>query len=247
MTASTSESLSFEKVWALFQETDRKFQESDRKLQESDRKFQEWRQAAKEEADRKLQEADRKFQESDRKFQEWWQAAKEEADRSMRELRESMQETDRRMKETDRRIGELGNRFGELAEHLVAPSIKEKFNALGFTFDKCSQNIDIADALDKYSGAEIDILLENGDVAIAIEIKARALTKDVDRHLERMEVLRRWADRHNDQRTFLGAVAGAIMPEEVRKHALKAGFYVIEQTGDTVSINIPPDFKPREW
>ena len=186
-----------------------------------------------------FQETDRKFQETDRKFQELRE--------DMRETDRCMKETDRRMKETDRKIGELGNRFGELAEHLVAPSIKEKFNALGFTFDKCSQNIDIADAQDKYSGAEIDILLENGDVAIAIEIKARALTGDIERHLERMEVLRRWADRHHDKRKFLGAVAGAIMPDEVRRYALKAGFYVIEQTGDTVFINVPSDFRPREW
>jgi hypothetical protein len=37
------------------------------------------------------------------------------------------------------------------------------------------------------------------------------------------------------------------MKNEVRDYAHKTGFYVIEQTGDTVMINIPPDFKPREW
>ena len=164
-----------------------------------------------------------------------------------RETDRRMQETARRMKETDRRIGELSNRFGELAEHLVVPNIKEKFNALGYTFDKISQNIDISDDLDRYSGAEIDILLENGDIAIAVEVKAKTLYKDVDRHAERMEVLRRWADRHNDKRKFLGAVAGAILTKEVRNYALKAGFYVIEQTGDTVKIDAPKGFKPREW
>ncbi|MDR0586143.1 MAG: hypothetical protein LBG26_02785, partial [Treponema sp.] len=33
------EGLSFEKVWAMFQETDKKFQETDRKFQETDRRF----------------------------------------------------------------------------------------------------------------------------------------------------------------------------------------------------------------
>jgi hypothetical protein len=186
--------------------------------------FQETREQMRE-TDRRFQETDRRFQETDRKFQE----------------------TREQMRETDRRIGELGNRFGELAEHLVAPNIREKFNALHYTFDKISQNVDISDALDKYSGAEIDILLENGDIAIAVEVKAKPLYKDVDRHLERMEVLRRWADRHNDKRKFLGAVAGAILPKEVRNYTLKAGFYVIEQTGDTVRIDTPDGFKPREW
>ncbi|OQX03223.1 MAG: hypothetical protein BWK80_56095, partial [Desulfobacteraceae bacterium IS3] len=31
----------FERVWQMFQETDRKFQETDRKFKETDRKFQE--------------------------------------------------------------------------------------------------------------------------------------------------------------------------------------------------------------
>ena len=203
MTATASEGLSFEKVWAMFQETDKKFLALREDMKETDRKFL--------------------------------------------ELREDMKETDRRMKETDRKIGELGNRFGELAEHLVAPSIREKFNALHFDFGKCSQNVDIADAQDRYKGAEIDILLENGDLAVAVEVKARPQYKDIDRHLERMEVLRRWADRHNDKRRFRGAVAGAIMPIEVQNYALSAGFYVIEQTGDTVRIHIPEGFLPREW
>jgi hypothetical protein len=188
--------LTFEKVWAMFQETREQMRETDRKFQETDRQFK---------------------------------------------------ETALRMKETDRRIGELSNRFGELAEHLVAPSIREKFNALHYTFDKISQDVDINDAQDRYSGAEIDILLENGDIAIAVEVKAKPNYKDVERHIERMEVLRRWAGRHDDKRKFRGAIAGAIMPKEVRNYVLKAGFYVIEQTGDTVKIDVPKGFTPREW
>jgi hypothetical protein len=33
----------------------------------------------------------------------------------------------------------------------------------------------------------------------------------------------------------------------VRDYAQKTGFYTIEQAGDTIKINIPEDFKPREW
>jgi hypothetical protein len=35
---------------------------------------------------------------------------------------------------TDKRIGGLDNRLGEGAELFIAPSIEEKFNALGFYF-----------------------------------------------------------------------------------------------------------------
>jgi hypothetical protein len=157
------------------------------------------------------------------------------------------QKTREQMKETDRKIGELGNRFGELAEHLVLPGIMKKFNALGMTFSRTSQHLDIHDDEDPYTGAEIDILLENGEIAIAVEVKSKTAFKDVDRHRERMAVLRRWADRHHDTRKLLGAVAGAITTKEVRAYALKAGFYVIVQSGDTVAIDVPPHFRPREW
>ena len=169
----------------------------------------------------------------------------QETARQIQETKEMMKETDRRMKETDRKIGELGNRFGELAEHLVAPSIMEKFNALNFNFENISQNHKISDKGQFL--AEIDILLENGDTVIAVEVKSRPLQKDVDEHVSRMEILRRRADIRHDRRKFQGAIAGAIMQDAVRNYAHKNGFYVIEQTGDTVKINIPEDFVPREW
>ena len=158
----------------------------------------------------------------------------------------ALMENREQMKETDRRIGELGNRFGELAEHLVAPSIKEKFNELGFTFEQVSRNHQISDA-SKRTIAEIDIMLENGDVVMAVEVKAKPLQKDVDNHVKRLEVLRRRADARGDKRKFQGAIAGAIMIDAVRNYAHKAGFFVVEQTGDTVKISIPEGFKPREW
>ena len=62
---------------------------------------------------------------------------------SIQELKELQKENAIKMEETDRRIGELGNRFGELAEHLVAPSIMKKFNALGFEFTERSLDKEI--------------------------------------------------------------------------------------------------------
>ena len=185
-------------------------------------------------------------------FEQVWRTLQEaglrmkEHEKETQELKEQMKETDRRMKETDKRIGDLGNRFGELVEHLVAPSIKEKFRELGFSFDQISENIRITDSSNNFL-AEIDLLLENGDIAIAVEVKSKPSQNDVDQHINRMEVLRRRADKRKDNRKFQGAIAGAIMSHEVSSYAHKAGFYVIEQTGDTVKISIPEGFIPREW
>jgi hypothetical protein len=185
------------------------------------------------------------FQDSWRKNADELWALFRETDRKMQETDRRMQETDRQMKETSRKMGELGNRFGELAEHLVAPSIMEKFNALGYDFDHISADCRIK--LPNGESVEVDILLENDANSIAVEVKAKALERNVDEHIKRLAFLRRDKDHHGDSRKLLGAIAGAIMVDSVRNYALKAGLYVIEQTGDTVKIDNPPGFVPREW
>jgi hypothetical protein len=187
--------LTFEKVWAMFQETDRRMQETDRRMQETDR---------------------------------------------------LMQETARRMQETDRKISKLGSRIGDLVEELFIPNILEKFNKLGYVFGKVAPNVRYRDSRGVYI-IEVDLLLENGDTALAVEVKTNLTDSDVRDHLKRMEKLRNYADEHQDKRKLLGAVAGAIASEEVKAFAVKCGFFVLEQSGDTVRISVPEDFKPREW
>jgi hypothetical protein len=62
-----------------------------------------------------------------------------------------------------------------------------------------------------------------------------------------MGKLRRYADGHGDKRKLVGAVAGAVAAGEVKAFAVKNGCFVLEQSGDTIRINVPEDFKPREW
>ncbi|MDR3248787.1 MAG: hypothetical protein LBT39_08370 [Treponema sp.] len=143
-------------------------------------------------------------------------------------------------------MGYLDNRFGELAEHLVAPNIIEKFNELGYEFDDVASDRSIG-GFNGAESTEVDLFLENENYSIAVEVKAKPKETDVNRHIERLEFLRRYKDKHHDSRKLRGALAGAIMPVSVRNYALKAGFYVIEQSGDTVKIDIPEGFTPREW
>ena len=165
----------------------------------------------------------------------------------MRENARQFKENEKLMKETQKVIGKLGNRFGEMVEHMIVPNITEKFNELGFDFDRSLENLKIKETGNPDTLAEIDILLENGDTAVAIEVKSKPKQGDVDDFLLKMEILRRHSDKRGDRRTFLGAIAGAIMSDTVRNYALKNGFYVVEQTGDTVRIVTPEGFKPREW
>ena len=198
--APTGEGLTFEKVWAMFQEVAERQKETDRKFQETERI-----------------------------------------------MKESAEQWKEQHKETERIVGKLGNRFGELVEHLVAPNIRKKFNEMGFCFTKSAMDVEISDPRNPKTDTEVDILLENGDIVVAVEVKSKPKEKDVNHHVKRMEILRRHADDKQDKRRYQGAIAGAVMSDAVRRYILKKGFYVIEQTGETVRINIPPEFKAREW
>jgi hypothetical protein len=153
------------------------------------------------------------------------------------------------MKKTDERMGRLGDRFGEMAEHLVAPNIVEKFNALGYHFTEITTGRRKV-IMDEASGqkiAEIDILLENGESVIGVEVKAKPSGRDVKEHLRRLGILRRHRDKLGDRRKIYGALAGAIMDDSVRNAILKAGMYVITQAGDTMKIDVPEEFIPKAW
>jgi hypothetical protein len=180
---------------------------------------------------------------------------------ALMENREQMKETDARMKETDariketeklikengRQIGNLSKRFGESVEYLVAPNLVEKFKKLGFVFEKTYRNAKITDREDRVL-AEIDVFLENGDKAMAVESKVKPSVDDVNDHVKRMEKLREYADRHNDTRKYLGAIAGVVFSDSVKTYALSKGFYVLEPSGDTFIIIEPKgEYYPHEW
>ena len=65
--------------------------------------------------------------------------------------------------------------------------------------------------------------------------------------IDKMEKYREYADRKQDKRKFIGAIAAAIMDASQREKILDEGIYVIEQSGDTMKINIPEGFKPKQW
>ena len=166
---------------------------------------------------------------------------------AMQELRESQRETDRSIKALTKQMGGLHNSFGEMAEHLVAPGIVERFNNLGYHFDGIAdRGFKILDDKGNLK-AELDILLENGDYIVVVEVKADVREKDIGHHVNRLEILRQYRNKHNDHRKIRGAIAGAIFYPNMKEKALENGFYVLEQAGDTLKMDIPEGFKPKEW
>jgi hypothetical protein len=213
---SGSEGLSFEKVWAMFQETDRRFREADKRSRETDRRLKE-----------QAEEADRRFQETERL------------------LKEQTQETDRQIRQNQKQMGDLSRKFGKIIEHMFIPNLKEKFNALGYVFETSAPNV-LIESDEHRIYMELDVFLENGDCVLAVEVKTQASIDDVKEHIERMEQLRRYFDLKKDRRNIYGAVAAAVIPKNVHDFALKRGFYIITQSGDTVNLEDPKE-NLRAW
>jgi hypothetical protein len=227
--AETGKSFPFEQFLARYAE------ETDRRIKE----FYELQTERQREADERQREAAERFKEL--------QSAMEETERVVKEVAEEQKKTDRQMKETDKKISKLGGRFGEAIEYMVMPNLVHKFRELGFVFTKAYRGATIEDERNQIA-AEIDITLENGDKVMIVEVKSKPNAQDVKDHIKRMEKVRRHADMHGDRRIFLGAVAGLVMNDEMRKFVLQNGFYVIEPSGDTFDITVPKgEYNPREW
>ncbi|HBT75569.1 MAG TPA: hypothetical protein DEB39_01295 [Planctomycetaceae bacterium] len=223
--------LTYEGVLELFRQTDLRMQETDRLMratfQETDRRMKEM-----------AQDTDRKMQETDRRMKEMAQ----DTDRTMRE-------TARKMQETDRKISALGSRIGEIVENMIGGDIVAQFRSLGYAVSAYYRNLIFGKPGTNESG-EIDLILQDGDIAILIEVKTSLKTADVVEHIERLEKYRRYRDSRGvkDEYLYIGAVAGAVVEPNVVQFAQKNGLYVIVQSGKAVEIIPSPEgFVAKKW
>ncbi|GBU28536.1 hypothetical protein R84B8_02095 [Treponema sp. R8-4-B8] len=156
-------------------------------------------------------------------------------------IRESNLRTEKAIKETQKNIGGLNKTLGSIAEHILTPGLPQKFKKLGYSFNRIA-TYKFAEGV----YAQIDGMLENGELAIAVEVKATLRNADIDDHLLRMEKIRKYADEHGDKRQFMGAMASTITDDSTRNYALKKGLFVIEPSGDDVKV-IKPEGEPKVW
>jgi hypothetical protein len=236
--AEAARGLTFEKVWAMFQETDKQMEkmskETDLRIEKMSR-----------ETDLRRAEIDKQMEKMSRETD----LRRAEIDRQMEkmsgEANRQRAETDKQIKELSRNIGGLNNSFGRWAEEMVSAKLWEKFKILGYTFthggpEKYWEESRIV--------AQVDMLLENGDYAMAVEIKSELTMEDVDWHLERIGKVRAQLDKRGDKRKLVGAVAAMVAGGNVREYAQRKGLYVLVQSGDTVALaEAPEGFKVREW
>ncbi|MCL2720230.1 MAG: hypothetical protein FWD47_02695 [Treponema sp.] len=174
-------------------------------------------------------------------FEQVWAALMEDRE----QMNKMRNEFDRQNKEYNKRFGYMDNRFSEFVEYMISPNLTDKFIDLGLDFQTACRNFEVKDHKNKIY-FEIDVLLQNGDVAMLVEIKTNLSIRYINEHINRIEKMRKYADLRGDKRSFIGAVAGIIVPSEVKQYALDNGFYFIEPSGEDFHITAPSG-KPKEW
>ncbi|MFA7241877.1 MAG: hypothetical protein WC091_17325 [Sulfuricellaceae bacterium] len=195
----------------------RLFSETDRKFQETDRKFQD--------TDRKFQDTDRKFQDTDRI------------------LKERAAETDRIIKSLSINLGNIGNRMGEFVQYMVEPTVVQLFKSQGIEVHEVHPNVQVERGGE---GMEVDLLVVNDGALVAVECKSKLTREDVDKHLQRMEKLKRLLPTYRHHQAF-GAVAALVVPNDVADYAQGKGFYVLAQNGETVEVRNDSQFSAKVW
>ena len=173
---------------------------------------------------------------------------------SIKELRESQKETDRQMKKTDEKLEKLGknlgglnNSLGELIEIIIAARLWEKFAEFPYKLRRGYRRVYVYDD-DNRLRTDIDILLSDTDVVMAVEVKDEPDENDVKHHINRMKLIREYPPAEAKGKKLLGAIAGASVPLDVQACAHDAGFFVLELKGESVALVPPPaGFAAHEW
>ncbi len=242
--------LNFEKIWQLFQETDRRFKETDRQFKETDRQFKE--------TDRKFQESQRalehSFQEMHREFQERQQALdrkSQETDRKFQDSQQALdlrfQETDRMFRETDKKMKVLQELFegqwGKLMESLVEGDLVNLLK---------QRDIRVSDTSTRRKGCrdgenyEFDIIAHNGKEIVIVEVKTTLRAGLVDKFIERLRRAKRYLPEFSAHTVF-GAIAYLRAEQDSDRQAQNQGLFVIRATGDSAAIINPAGFQPRKF
>ncbi|HMY69658.1 MAG TPA: hypothetical protein PL163_23635, partial [Leptospiraceae bacterium] len=196
----------FERVWQMFQETDRQFKETDKKFQETAEQFKE--------TDKKFQETAEQFKETDKKFQE----------------------TDRQFRETDKKVRSLETLFtsqwGRLVEALVEGELVKLLKERGISVE---QTYERQKKKYKGRDFEFDIIAKNGTDVVPVEVKTTLRSEDVKDFLENLKLIKEvFPDYRNNN--IYGAVAFLRCESKSDVFAMKEGLFVIRAVGDSASI-----------
>jgi hypothetical protein len=136
-------------------------------------------------------------------------------------------------------VGNYGLVQGEMTEEMVYRGLQKIFGDIGKNFDEIAQN------LKKRGEAEFDIVAVNGTEVLVTEVKTKVRKDDIDTFTEeKLPLFKKFFPKYSEYK-ILGAIGGNIFKDDLSKYAQKKGLYVIQQTGDNISIMNTKDFEAK--
>ncbi len=204
-------------------------------------------QRSQEEADRRFAEADHQATKFRADFEPSLAESRADFDRRMAE---SKVEADKRLAKAEaiaaqanQAVNNLSSRWGRFVENIVAPAALRLFQDQGMAVQEIYQRVRSARG---NLNLEIDILLVDDDVAVAIEVKSRLNQDSVRQVLRSLEQFKVAFPRYASYRLY-GAVAAIEIDKDVDTYAYNQGLFVIQQSGNSVEISNKSGFVPHAW
>lgn len=184
-----------------------------------------------------MQETDRRMQETNRRMQETDRIVKETS-RGIAELKESRAKT-------DEKIRELAEQFtsttGHITEGIMHPAAIRVFQEAGYDINRYYRNLKRKNK-QKQTEMEVDLLMLDDTLVIAVEIKTDCRKKDIDHFLRQMPKFKKLFPEYRDKEV-LAAVAAINYDSDASQYAHKQGLLVISTTDGNLFNLEPSDRK----
>ncbi|MGA1357643.1 MAG: hypothetical protein ACO35Q_13320, partial [Prochlorothrix sp.] len=140
-------------------------------------------------------------------------------------------------------VSALSSRWGAFVENLVAPAALRLFQEQGFAVQEVYQRVKSERGS---QNLEIDILVVDDTVAVAIEVKSRLTQRNLRQFLKNLDRFKAAFPHYADYDLY-GAVAAIEVDGEVDRYAINQGLFLIQQSGESVKISNASTFVPRAW
>ena len=148
--------------------------------------------------------------------------------------------TDARIKKLERLYSNLGINIGESAEAYFFSALSNRNSLCGIEY----KHVDSFHRKTKQLEGQYDVVLFNGEKIIVVEVKQKVHPTDIvdliERKLPRFKIL--CPEFANKQ--IIGAIAGMVVPFDIKEEAEQKGLIVLTQLGNDVAILNNPDFVP---
>lgn len=178
-------------------------------------------------------------------------AEKKERDAKWEQERDEFRKRmDKISADTNRAIKDMKNVFttqwGRLVEALCKPAALKLFKDLGIGIHNIyKEGESIKSTVDGEDKMEVDVLLENCDVVVAVEVKTTCSVEDVQYFIQQMKRFKYFFPRFGE-RTVYAAMAAINYKGKSADYARKHGLFTLKMSGEETFTMLKPEI-PMEF